>query len=128
MDSVVTMIGAGHSADEVTDVEEVMRNVGLPGRCELAIRAQGEGIAVIVVQASVAIFLEPFLRPVADDAAERLKRFFWEVHERTRCGKEARLRQMYVRPDAVTSEEWRAQVGRGGCPVGVRRTRASPLW
>jgi hypothetical protein len=116
MSRAVTMIGAGHSPEEAADVEEVMRSVGLAGPCELAIRAQGEGIAVIVIQASVAIFLEPFLRPVADGAAERLKRFFYEVHERTRWGREARLKQIYLRPDAVTVEEWEGSGRRGRLP------------
>jgi hypothetical protein len=116
MSEVVTMIGAGHSEAEAAEVEAVMRDVGLAGPCELAVRGQGEGIAVIVVQASVAIFLEPFLRPVADGAAERLKRFFHEIHEKTRWGREARLTQIYVYPDAVTNEEWESSGRRGRLP------------
>ncbi len=116
MSGVAIMIGAGHSEDEAAEVEAVMRAVGLEGPCELAIRAQGEGIAVIVIQASVAIFLEPFLRPVADGAAERLKRFFYEIQEKTRWGREARLKQIYVYPDAVTNEEWENSGRRGRLP------------
>lgn len=120
MSEVVTMIGAGHSAEEAGEVEQVMRRLGLAGPVELSIRGQGEGIAVIVIQAAVPIFLEPFLRPVADGAAERFKRFFWELHEGTRWGREARIRQIYVRPDAVTSEEWERSGRRGRLP-GWRR-------
>jgi hypothetical protein len=116
MESVVTMIGAGHTEAEAADVEEVIRGVGLAGPCELAVRGQGEGVAVIVIQASVAIFLEPFLRPVADGAAERLKRFFYEVQEKTRWGREARLKQIYVYPDAVTNEEWESSGRHGRLP------------
>jgi len=64
----------------------------------------------------VAIFLEPFLRPVADGAAGRLKRFFYEVQGKTRWGREARLKQIYIRPDAVTSEEWESSGRRGRLP------------
>jgi hypothetical protein len=116
MSEVVTMIGASHSAEEAAEVEQVMRRLGLAGPVELSIRGQGEGIAVIVIQAAVPIFLEPFLRPVADGAAERFKRFFWELHEGTRWGREARIRQIYVRPDAVTSEEWERSGRRGRLP------------
>lgn len=116
MSRVVTMIGAGHSEAEADEVEVVMRAAGLPGPCELAVRGQGEGIAVIVIQASVAIFLEPFLRPVADGAVERLKRFFHEIHERTRWGREAGLKQIYVYPDAVTTEEWENSDRQGRLP------------
>jgi hypothetical protein len=110
------MIGAGHSDAEAAEIEEVMRDVGLAGPCELAIRAQGEGIAVIVISSTLPIFLEPFLRPVADGAAERLKRLFCELHEKTRWGREARIRQIYVRPDAVTVEEWERSGRRGRLP------------
>jgi hypothetical protein len=113
---IVTMIGADHSDDEAAEVEAAMRSVGLEGPCELAIRAQGEGVAVIVISTTLPIFLEPFLRPVADGAAERLRRFFWELHEKTRWGREARLRQIYIRPDAVTVEEWDRSEQKGRLP------------
>lgn len=116
MSEIVTMIGAGHSDGEAAEVEAAMRSVGLEGPCELAIRAQGEGIAVIVISTTLPIFLEPFLRPVADGAARRLRRFFWELHEKTRWGRDARLRQIYIRPDAVTVEEWERSERKGRLP------------
>lgn len=126
MTAVVTMIGAGHSESEAAEVEAAMTEAGLAGPCERSIRAQGEGIAVIVIQASLAIFLEPFLRPVADGAATRLKRFFYDVQEKTRWGRQARLKQIYVYPDAVTNEEWEDSDRRGRLPGWRRESPEDP--
>jgi hypothetical protein len=116
MTEITSMTGAGHSVEEAGAVETVMRHAGLEGPFELAIRGQGEGVAVIVIQATVPIFLEPFLRPAAEGAAERLKEFFREIHERTRWGREARQRQLYIRPEAISAEEWEASGRRGRLP------------
>lgn len=114
------MIGAGHSTEEAVEVTEVMRAAGFVGPCELALRAQGEGIGIIVIQATIPLFLQPFIKPVADGAAERLKQFFWELQRTTRWGRESRLQQLYIRPDAVSNAEWK-QTGRHGRLPGWRQ-------
>jgi len=126
MRKVVTFIGGSHSKEEAAAVEEVMLRAGFEGPCEPVIRAQGEGIGIIVIQVSVGIFLQPFLQPIADGAADRLKRFFWELHEKTRWGREARLRQIYIRPDAVGDEEWERSGRRGRMPGWRKESPTEP--
>jgi len=128
MTEAPSMIGAGHSADEAAAVEAVMRDAGFESPCEPAIRSQGEGVAVIVIQAAVPIFLEPFLRPVAEGAADRLKEFFRELHERTRWGRETRQQQLYIRPDAVSAEEWEVSGRRGRLPGWRHEDPQEPEW
>ncbi len=101
MDEVVTMIGAGATPEETEAVREVMVREGFSGPCEAVVGAQGEGFSIIVIQIAVPTLLAPFVQ----DGYDRLKRFFVDMHD-ARNDRRAHRRQTYIRPDAVTREEW----------------------
>lgn len=121
VEDVRTMIGAGATTDQVEAVDAVMRRAGLVGPCEAVVGGQGEGIAVIIIQTSVSTFLSVFLQPTAEGARERLKQFFRDIHA-ARNDREAYLRQVYVRPETVTPEEWAATRPQGR-PTGFPKER-----
>ena len=119
----MTMIGAGATLEETEAVRSVMEREGLRGSCEAVLGAQGEGISVIVIQTAVSTFLAPFLTPLAQNAHDRLKEFFRDMHD-ARNDKQAHLRQTYVRPDVMTSEDWERAKPHGRMP-GWRREGAN---
>lgn len=116
MQRVVTMIGGGLSQEEAEATRAVVRRAGFDGPCEPILHGQGEGIAVVVIQVALPIFLQPFLQPVADGAAERLKEFFRDLHRQTDWGRESLQQQVFIRPDAISHEEWVQSRGRGRMP------------
>ena len=112
---VRTIIGVKASGAQARAVEDVLRRNGFSGSCEPDVGAQGEGVSLIVVQTSVSTFLSVFLTPVAEGATDRLKRFFSEMHD-ARDDTDAHLRQIYIRPDAVTPEDWERTRPHGRLP------------
>lgn len=117
------MIGGGLSNDEVDATRAVMRRAGFDGPCEPVLHSQGEGIAIVVIQVALPIFLQPFLQPVADGAAERLKSFFRDLHQQTRWGRESLQQQVYIRQ---TQCPWRNGSSRGGVDVCLAGDRRAP--
>lgn len=105
MSKATTMIGGGASQEEAEAVRLVMQRAGFEGPCEAVLGSQGEGISVIVIETTISTFLSAFLAPFAADAQKRLKKFFKDQHD-ARNDTSAHLRQTYIRPDIVSSEEW----------------------
>lgn len=64
---------------------------------------------------AVSTFLAPFLAPFAQDAHDRLKKFFKDMRD-AHNDELAHLRQTYIRPDAVSADEWERTKPHGRMP------------
>lgn len=105
----------GGSAEEVEAVRAVLRRAGLDGPCTANMHAQGEGIWMVLIEASPGMFLSGFLGAAGVDAWKRLKQFRTELRV-ARNEEEDSHGQIYVRPDPITTQEWEDGDRKGPVP------------
>jgi hypothetical protein len=116
MTKVQSMILGGPKGEEsVPAVEDVMRRAGFAGPCAPVLRAQGEGIWIVLLELGPKAFVSGILGAAGVDAWKRLKTLMGELREALGQPKGSHG-QLYVRPDVVSDEEWEASARKGPMP------------
>ena len=116
MGEIRTMILGGPKGEEcVTRVRAVVSQAGFDGPCTAELYAQGEGIWIVLITIPPTAFLAGISAEAGKDAWKWLKQFMEELREalREKRGSHGRL---YLRPEAVTAEEWERSKPHGPLP------------
>ncbi len=110
----------GGTQVQLEEVQGVLARAGFKDcDCTSDLRAQGEGIGMILLQIPLDVFLTTLLQPIATGARDRLLRLFQDLR-RARDEDLATHGQLYIRPGAVSEEEWEARNRQGPMP-GFRK-------
>jgi hypothetical protein len=104
-------------------VAAVMARGGFEGPVSAVLHAQGEGIWIVLVGVTPAVFLKAFLEAAGADAWKALRSFFAELRE-SLSKEEGEHGQLYVRADGVSVSEWEASRPYGPMP-GLRKPGSS---
>src|ERR1700679_2369456 len=113
------ILGSPENEGRREAVGAVMARAGFEGPVAAVLHAQGEGIWIVLVGVTPAVFVKAFLEAAGADAWKALRSFFGEL--RDSLGKEEGDHgQLYVRADAVTAAEWEASRSQGPMP-GLRK-------
>jgi hypothetical protein len=105
----------GGSVDEANAVREVLKHFGLEGPCSTDLPSQGEGIWMVLVEASPGLFMSGFIGAAGVDAWRGLR----QLLEQLRIARNEKVDshgQLYVRPEVVTTEEWEENGRKGPLP------------
>lgn len=114
------MINGGATVDQVAAVGRVIRTAGFEGECAAELAAQGGGIWAVMLDIGPKTFFGGLVGAAGVDAWRRLKALMVELREAFGAPEGSHL-QLYLRPDAVTKEEWEASGRRLG-PPGFHRS------
>lgn len=109
------ILGGPKGEASASAVEEVMEQSGFRGPCAPVLRAQGEGIWIVLLEIGPKAFIGGIAGAAGVDAWRRLKGLMGQLREA--LGQpEGSHGQLYIRPDVVSDEEWEASQRQGPMP------------